>query len=124
MKVLVTGHLGYIGAEMVPILLEHGHDVVGLDTGLYDECDFSRAPEPIEEMRVDLRDVVLVFEDEMAAGGARTTEAFVRTATIRTRTEADEVAVVAEGHVGAAPGPACYGRGVDLGPAPPGAHPP
>jgi nucleoside-diphosphate-sugar epimerase len=57
MRLLVTGHLGYIGAEMVPVLLEHGHDVVGLDTGLYDECDFSRAPEPIEEMRVDLRDV-------------------------------------------------------------------
>lgn len=57
MRLLVTGHLGYIGAEMVPVLLEHGHDVVGLDTGLYDECDFSAAPEPIEEMRVDLRDV-------------------------------------------------------------------
>jgi nucleoside-diphosphate-sugar epimerase len=57
MRLLVTGHLGYIGAEMVPVLLESGHDVVGLDTGLYDGCDFSIPPEPIEEMRVDLRDV-------------------------------------------------------------------
>jgi nucleoside-diphosphate-sugar epimerase len=57
MKLLVTGHLGYIGAEMVPILLEHAHDVVGLDTGFYDDCDFARAPEPIPELRIDLRDV-------------------------------------------------------------------
>lgn len=57
MKVLVTGHLGYIGAEMVPALLAAGHEVVGLDTGFFDECDFMRPPEPIPELRVDLRDV-------------------------------------------------------------------
>jgi nucleoside-diphosphate-sugar epimerase len=57
MRLLVTGHLGYIGAEMVPVLLEHGHDVVGLDTGFYDGCDFALAPEPVPEMRIDLRDV-------------------------------------------------------------------
>lgn len=57
MKLLVTGHLGYIGAEMVPILLEHGHEVVGLDTGYYDGCDFAIAPVAIPEIRRDLRDV-------------------------------------------------------------------
>ncbi len=57
MKLLVTGHLGYIGAEMVPILLDAGYDVVGLDSGLYDECDFAAAPVEIPELRVDLRDV-------------------------------------------------------------------
>jgi nucleoside-diphosphate-sugar epimerase len=57
MKLLVTGHLGYIGAEMVPVLLAHGHDVVGLDTGYFDECDFMTAPTPVPELRVDLRDV-------------------------------------------------------------------
>ncbi len=57
MRVLVTGHLGYIGAEMVPILIGHGYDVVGLDTGYYDECDFATAPVEIDELRVDLRDV-------------------------------------------------------------------
>lgn len=57
MKLLVTGHLGYIGAEMVPILVEHGHDVVGLDTGFYDECDFVVPPIDIPELRVDIRDV-------------------------------------------------------------------
>ena len=35
MKVLVTGAYGYIGTLLAPILLERGHDVVGLDTGFY-----------------------------------------------------------------------------------------
>lgn len=59
MKLLVTGHLGYIGAEMVPVLLEHGHEVVGLDTGYFDTCDFAEAPVPVRELRVDLRDVTV-----------------------------------------------------------------
>lgn len=35
MKILVTGSDGYIGARMVPRLLAAGHEVTGLDTGLY-----------------------------------------------------------------------------------------
>jgi nucleoside-diphosphate-sugar epimerase len=35
MKVLVTGVDGYIGVLLAPLLLELGHDVVGLDTGFY-----------------------------------------------------------------------------------------
>lgn len=35
MKVLVTGMDGYIGVLLGPVLLERGHDVVGLDTGFY-----------------------------------------------------------------------------------------
>lgn len=57
MKVLVTGHLGYIGVEMVGVLRDAGHEVVGLDTGLFDGCDFLRQPDNIPELRVDLRDV-------------------------------------------------------------------
>jgi nucleoside-diphosphate-sugar epimerase len=57
MRILVTGHLGYIGVEMVPALLAAGHEVVGLDTGLYDECDFLGPPERIQGLNVDLRDV-------------------------------------------------------------------
>ena len=35
MQVLVTGHRGYIGTVMMPMLLKAGHDVVGCDTDLY-----------------------------------------------------------------------------------------
>jgi nucleoside-diphosphate-sugar epimerase len=56
-KVLVTGHRGYIGVEMVPDLIKAGHEVVGLDTGYYDECDFISPPDDIPGLRVDLRDV-------------------------------------------------------------------
>lgn len=40
MKVLVTGHRGYIGTVMVPMLFKAGHDVVGCDSDLYQRCTF------------------------------------------------------------------------------------
>ena len=45
MRVLVAGDQGYIGAVMVPVLREAGHQVDGLDVGLYEGCDFGAAPE-------------------------------------------------------------------------------
>jgi nucleoside-diphosphate-sugar epimerase len=57
MKVLVTGHLGYIGVEMVSVFRAAGHEVVGLDTGLFDECDFLSPPDDVPTLRLDLRDV-------------------------------------------------------------------
>ncbi len=57
MKILVTGHLGYIGVEMVSALGLSGHDVVGLDTGLYDGCDFAAPPDDVPTMKTDIRDV-------------------------------------------------------------------
>ena len=41
MRVLVTGHLGYIGTVMVPMILRAGHEVVGLDSNLYERCTFA-----------------------------------------------------------------------------------
>ena len=57
MKVLVTGHNGYIGAVMVPFLQKAGHEVVGLDTYLYEGCHQGPAPEDPPALRMDLRDV-------------------------------------------------------------------
>ena len=57
MRVLVTGHHGYIGAVMVPLLLEAGHTVVGLDTDLYAACTFGDPGPAVPSMRRDIRDI-------------------------------------------------------------------
>ena len=57
MKLLVTGHRGYIGVEMVSTLLASGHEVVGLDSGLYEGCDFISPPDDIATLDRDLRDI-------------------------------------------------------------------
>jgi nucleoside-diphosphate-sugar epimerase len=58
MRILVTGHHGYIGSILVPLLLEAGHEVVGLDTYLYEGCDFGRDRAPaVPAIRMDVRDV-------------------------------------------------------------------
>ncbi|MBN1377792.1 MAG: SDR family oxidoreductase [Gammaproteobacteria bacterium] len=58
MKVLVTGHRGFIGTVMVPILIKEGFDVVGLDTDLYRFCTYGDEPLSIPSMEKDVRDVV------------------------------------------------------------------
>jgi nucleoside-diphosphate-sugar epimerase len=45
-RVLVTGHLGYIGTVLVPMLLERGYAPVGADADLYRGCDFGGGPRP------------------------------------------------------------------------------
>ncbi len=57
MNVLVTGHSGYIGCILVPLLRRAGHTVTGLDSGLFDGCDFSAPELGIREIAIDLRDV-------------------------------------------------------------------
>lgn len=57
MRVLVTGHNGYIGSVMTRVLDEAGVDVVGLDTYLYSECTFGPEVPDIPARRMDVRDV-------------------------------------------------------------------
>lgn len=58
LRVLITGHRGYIGSVMAPILREAGHSVTGLDSRLYDGCDFGPGTTiPVTEIRRDVRDV-------------------------------------------------------------------
>jgi nucleoside-diphosphate-sugar epimerase len=57
MKVLVTGHHGYIGSVVAPMLHEAGHDVTGLDTFFYEGCDLLDDAFDFPTLRVDIRDV-------------------------------------------------------------------
>jgi nucleoside-diphosphate-sugar epimerase len=57
MRVLVTGHKGYIGTVLVPLLQAAGHSVVGLDTDLYRRCTFGAPPLDVPELSLDVRDV-------------------------------------------------------------------
>ncbi len=57
MNVLVTGNRGYIGTVMVPMLLQRGHSVTGLDTDLYRTCTFGSLDEQVTTINKDIRDV-------------------------------------------------------------------
>ena len=57
MRVLVTGHDGYIGSVLVPLFERAGHEVTGFDSYLYDGCLFGPDREPPPEIRKDIRDV-------------------------------------------------------------------
>src|SRR5262245_564748 len=56
MKVLVTGHNGYIGSVMMPFLADAGHDVVGMDTFLYEDCTMGPRGRDWPALRMDIRD--------------------------------------------------------------------
>jgi nucleoside-diphosphate-sugar epimerase len=61
MKVLVTGHRGYIGTVMAPMLVQAGHEVTGCDSDLYERCTFDAGGVivPVPSLRKDVRDVTL-----------------------------------------------------------------
>jgi nucleoside-diphosphate-sugar epimerase len=57
MRVLITGHNGYIGSVLAPLVRAAGHDVVGLDTFLFEGATFGQDCPQIDSLRMDLRDV-------------------------------------------------------------------
>jgi len=57
MRVLVTGHRGYIGAVLTEMFTDAGHEVVGLDCDYYRGCDFGDGLTPVESITKDLRDL-------------------------------------------------------------------
>ncbi|HXE01009.1 MAG TPA: SDR family oxidoreductase [Hyphomicrobium sp.] len=59
MKVLLTGHLGYIGTVMTPMLIAAGHRVTGCDSDLYERCTYSYGGRitDIPALRKDIRDL-------------------------------------------------------------------
>jgi nucleoside-diphosphate-sugar epimerase len=57
MRILLTGHKGYIGSVAGTVLRAAGHEVVGLDSDLFSGCDFGELGAGIPEIRRDLRDL-------------------------------------------------------------------
>jgi nucleoside-diphosphate-sugar epimerase len=67
MRILLTGHKGYIGAIAGPLLSSAGHEVVGLDTDLFAGCEFGKAVLQIPEICKDLRDLTKADFDSFDA---------------------------------------------------------
>jgi nucleoside-diphosphate-sugar epimerase len=68
MKVLVTGHDGYIGRVLVPLFQHAGHEVTGLDSQLFAGCQFGPDSGGADrELHLDIRDVKPEHLDGMDA---------------------------------------------------------
>jgi nucleoside-diphosphate-sugar epimerase len=59
MQVLVTGHNGYVGTIMMPMLIDAGYDVAGLDSNLYEASKFGEESKKYDflEIKTDIRDI-------------------------------------------------------------------
>lgn len=67
MNILVTGNLGYIGSVLVPLLQSKGHQVVGLDSGFFEDCLLSPVSKNFKQITKDIRDVESVDLDGIDA---------------------------------------------------------
>jgi nucleoside-diphosphate-sugar epimerase len=56
-SILVTGHSGYIGSVLVPVLLDAGYNVVGYDTGYFRECRIIPDTCEVPSINKDIRDL-------------------------------------------------------------------
>ncbi|MHC4824053.1 MAG: NAD-dependent epimerase/dehydratase family protein [Planctomycetota bacterium] len=57
MKVLITGHRGYIGAHAIDVYQAAGHTVMGVDIGLYDGVEFGTPAVADEDLTMDVFDI-------------------------------------------------------------------
>ncbi len=57
MRIFVTGHHGYIGSLLVPMLISNGYKVQGLDSNLYDTALFGNPPVAVPSINKDVRDI-------------------------------------------------------------------
>jgi len=58
MRVLLTGHLGYIGVVLTPMLVKAGHQVIGYDSDLFERCTYRAGGDltGVPLIRKDVRD--------------------------------------------------------------------
>ncbi|TGD86833.1 SDR family oxidoreductase [Mycolicibacterium sp. CH28] len=66
MRVLVTGHQGYLGTVLVPVLRDAGHDVIGLDSGYFADCVLGPEPEDPPQIGGGPRDLRAVTAEHLA----------------------------------------------------------
>jgi nucleoside-diphosphate-sugar epimerase len=57
MRILVTGHRGYIGPHLVKLLKDSGHHVTGVDIGYFEGCNWEPLPAADREIRGDFRNL-------------------------------------------------------------------
>jgi nucleoside-diphosphate-sugar epimerase len=57
MRVLVTGHDGYIGSVLLPVFQEAGHEVLGVDAFLFQDCTLGPPAAAAAQRRKDIRDL-------------------------------------------------------------------
>lgn len=57
MRVLVTGHLGYIGGSLVPMLIQRGHHVIGCDVDFFRDCFYQAVDNSCPNLAFDVRDL-------------------------------------------------------------------
>jgi nucleoside-diphosphate-sugar epimerase len=55
MRILITGHRGYIGPHLVNLLKARGHSVVGVDVGYFDACAWEPLPPADRDLHADFR---------------------------------------------------------------------
>jgi nucleoside-diphosphate-sugar epimerase len=58
MHIMITGHMGYIGTVMTPMVLKAGHTVIGYDSDLFSRCTYSVGGQigTVPHIRKDVRD--------------------------------------------------------------------
>ncbi len=59
MRILLTGHNGYLGTVMTSFIQKYGHEVVGLDTDYFEDCILGPEPQAVPSLRKDIRDIVI-----------------------------------------------------------------
>ena len=57
MKIMITGDLGYVGSVLVPMLVERGYEVVGLDIGYFVDCTLGPTLDKDQRILKDIRSV-------------------------------------------------------------------
>ncbi len=107
MRVLLTGHRGYIGSVLSSLLVERGYDVIGYDTGYYRGCELYPWDPGGSEIQKDIRDasardldgieaiihLAALSNDPLGELDSRLTDQINRDATIRLARLAKEAGV-------------------------------